>query len=367
MSKKTRSIKLFNNGRKRLIAFSLIFGLIGTYLLISTRAATIAPTGTYTDWYWPTTTPGYQSFEWEVTPKVDPTPDGYFWAHQFQFNNGDGGYFGLQTQGANPTGKIAIFSVWQALAAQGPQVATTFGGEGTGYTVRIKYPWVSGQRYRLRVARQPVDLNWWGAWVKNVSTGAEAYVGQIKLPQTWKGLGNWSVMWTERYSGSLSSCSVMKYSSVVFSKPSANNGSVSPNGQNNHLGNPINCPGSKISNIDGGILQEMAIPAEALPASPTDDDKTPPTVTISAPSDGQFVSGRIQINGTASDEVGVVSSELYINGTRKQSSDDASISYLWNIPRWMINKNNDGTQVIEIKAKDQAGNVGTSKITIYTK
>ena len=41
---------------------------------------------------------------------------------------GEAAYFGLQTRGAEPTGKIAIFSVWGALDAEGPEHAAPFGG-----------------------------------------------------------------------------------------------------------------------------------------------------------------------------------------------------------------------------------------------
>src|ERR1700678_2284257 len=48
---------------------------------------------------------------------------------------------GLQTRGSEPTGKIAIFSVWGAIDAEGPEYAAPFGGEGVGMTVRASYNW----------------------------------------------------------------------------------------------------------------------------------------------------------------------------------------------------------------------------------
>src|SRR4029079_4405488 len=76
--------------------------------------------GTYTDWRWPPAPDGYASFEWELTPRTDPSPDGYFWSHQFWLVGGEAGYVGLQTEGSEPTGKIAIFSIWDAVTADGP-------------------------------------------------------------------------------------------------------------------------------------------------------------------------------------------------------------------------------------------------------
>ena len=74
---------------------------------------------------------------------------------------GEAAYFGLQTRGSDPTGKIAIFSVWRAIDAEGPEFAAPFGGEGSGMTARIRYEWVPGRRERLAV-RADGD-GWWRA------------------------------------------------------------------------------------------------------------------------------------------------------------------------------------------------------------
>src|SRR5947208_3656326 len=43
----------------------------------------------------------------------------YFWSYQFHSRFGDGGYVGLQDASVPSGKKIALFSVWQADAAQG--------------------------------------------------------------------------------------------------------------------------------------------------------------------------------------------------------------------------------------------------------
>ena len=63
-----------------------------------------------------------------------------FWAHQFGFKNGPGGYIGLQTV----EGKTkAIFSIWDALS--GSNGCDTFSGEGTGIRCLIDYDWKVGE------------------------------------------------------------------------------------------------------------------------------------------------------------------------------------------------------------------------------
>lgn len=240
------------------------------------HAAGVAPTGTYTDWNWPGQ--NYTSFDWLVTPGIDQSgPDAYFYSHQFGLVNGDGGYSGLQ---GDANGKRAIFSIWQALTAQGPEIARTFGGEGVGYQTIISYNWIANRTYKFHLVKEMVEADgtWWSSTVTDQITGVSSLIGKIKVPPAWGGLGNWSVVWTERYGGSMSACSDIHSSSVVFSNVSANNGSVLPNSHNNHLANPINCPGSLISDVSGGVKHEMGI-GNLIVSSPSPSASPSPTST----------------------------------------------------------------------------------------
>ena len=128
-----------------------------------------APCGTYTHLRWPAphrAFDGFDSFEWELTPELD-TSQGYFWAHQFALrDSGDppsGGYVGLQANGSYPPGrptKVAIFSIWNTLDARGSGIAQPFGGEGTGYQTLIRWDWVAGRRYQLRISTPGTDPQW---------------------------------------------------------------------------------------------------------------------------------------------------------------------------------------------------------------
>ncbi|HET9444013.1 MAG TPA: hypothetical protein VFO65_11860 [Acidimicrobiales bacterium] len=221
------------------------------------RRPRLWPTGTYTDWRWPPAPRGYRRFEWRLTPETDPTPDGYFWSHQFGIVGGQAGYAGLQTLGSEPTGKIAIFSVWQAEDAEGPEMAGPFGGEGTGFTARIAYRWQPGATYRLVVASPAPGT--WEARVADEAAGEERLVGRIRVPAAWGGLRDASVMWTERYSGPLAGCADIRHASAVFSTPSADDG-VAPLGRHNHLWQPPGCPGSAVQDVPGGVRQVMGAP-----------------------------------------------------------------------------------------------------------
>lgn len=218
------------------------------------RPPALRPTGTYTDWRWPPTTTGYPSFEWTLVPETDPTPDGYFWSHQFGLVGGDGGYVGLQTMGADPKGKIAIFSIWEAESATGPAVAGPFSGEGSGYTARIPFRWEPGSAYRLTLSTTGDGT--WSAWAADAATGDDQLIGRIRVPSTCGGLKDFSIMWTERYAGPLSKCSDLRLSSVRFLTPSATGG-TSPLSHHNHFGDPPGCPGSEIVDLPDGVRQVM--------------------------------------------------------------------------------------------------------------
>ncbi len=185
---------------------------------------------------------------WELEPRTDPSPAGYFWAHQVNLVGGEAAYFGLQTRGAQPEGKIAIFSVWGAIDAEGPEHAGRFGGEGTGMTVRIRYAWAPGRRERLTL--RTAGRGWWRAEI------GELLVGRILVDARWGALAPTSVMWTERYAPPLRGCADMGHAVAWFGTPVADGG-VRPRWHRNHLASNTGCPGSSVQDADGGVLHVM--------------------------------------------------------------------------------------------------------------
>ncbi len=231
-------------------------------LLPASPAQAVSSQGTYTDWNWPATSEGYYNFDHDLRiQRVTPHAT-YFWSHQFGFVGGDGGYIGLQENGVgfnNYRGRLAIFSIWQATAASGPACGT-FGGEGTGYSCKIPYQWVTNRRYRLRVWSMGSDSagKWWGAWVMDRSTGVEDYIGSIRVPLPWGGLGSWSIMWTEYWSP-ITQCSDQPYANAIFYAPTANNLTVKPVSHLNHMTQGTGCTNGRITDLPNGVRQEMGL------------------------------------------------------------------------------------------------------------
>jgi len=190
-------------------------------------------------------------------PEIDPGPGSmYYWAHQFGLVGGKGGYLGLQTDGLSSRGnegKIALFSIWDAVSAEG-QAASRFSGEGEGWTCRVPYAWEAGRGYRLRV--WTLEPGWWAASVRDEVTAVETEIGFIRVPGDWRQLDTWSVMWTEYYGRPLTSCADLPHSKVIFSTPTAADGTVEPERSVNRLGDGT-CDGSTTEPVRGGVRHEI--------------------------------------------------------------------------------------------------------------
>lgn len=218
---------------------------------LSSPLSPAVPVGTYTNWWWPPAPSGYREIAWDLEPRTDPSPVGYFWSHQVALIGGDAAYFGLQTLGTDPTGKIAIFSVWRALEAEGPEYVAPFDGEGAGFSVRIKYEWTPGRRERLAIRSD--GQGWWRAEV------GVRLVGRIRVDPAWRGLKSTSSMWTERYSAQMRTCADTGHAVAWFGTPVAD-GSISPLRHQNKLADNPGCPGSSVHDDESGVVHTMGTP-----------------------------------------------------------------------------------------------------------
>jgi hypothetical protein len=93
----------------------------------------------------------------------------------------------------------------------------------------------------------------------------------------------------------------------------------------------------------------------------TPPDTTPPTASILAPLAGSTLTGVASINVAATDNVGVTRVELYLNGGLAGSATTAPVTFTWS-----TTTSANGTWIIQAKAYDQAGNVGTSTLVSVT-
>ena len=173
-----------------------------------------------------------------VTTLANPGA-GTFWAQQFFFREGDGGYMGLQTQGALADGtranRVAIFSIFDN--ATGTEHGLTedhencIGGNNEGNFVRcsISYPWIVGRDYRLRIyelccADQPQARERWGGWVRDQVTGVETLIGVIEVPAGWGWLDRNVNAFVEHHTTALDRCSNLPYTRAQLAQPTGDVG-----------------------------------------------------------------------------------------------------------------------------------------------
>jgi hypothetical protein len=90
-------------------------------------------------------------------------------------------------------------------------------------------------------------------------------------------------------------------------------------------------------------------------------DTTPPTTSITSPANGATVSGTITVTASASDNVGVVKVEFYIDSVLKSTVTTSPYTFSWNTTTVA-----NGSHTIFSKAYDAAGNVGTSATVTVT-
>jgi hypothetical protein len=90
-------------------------------------------------------------------------------------------------------------------------------------------------------------------------------------------------------------------------------------------------------------------------------DTTPPTVSLTAPSNNVTVSGTVTVSANASDNIGVTKVEFYVDGALRAAVNTAPYNYYWN----SIAAGN-GSHTLTVKAYDATGNVSTTSLVNVT-
>lgn len=88
-------------------------------------------------------------------------------------------------------------------------------------------------------------------------------------------------------------------------------------------------------------------------------DNQPPTVDITSPANGATVSGTVNITANATDNLGIVNVELFVNGVPKGEDFTSPYSIPWNT---VLETN--GNYLVEIRAVDNLLNIGLHTISV---
>ncbi len=91
----------------------------------------------------------------------------------------------------------------------------------------------------------------------------------------------------------------------------------------------------------------------------TPPDKTAPKVSITAPATGSSVAGTIKVTANATDDTGVTSTELYVDGVLIAADAAAPYEFSWN-----TTLSTGGVHTLDVLAADAAGNVAHALGTV---
>jgi Domain of unknown function (DUF3472) len=177
----------------------------------------------YSHWKFSGKAPGYWNVDQQMRVKKRSTAT--YWAMDWSWvGASQGGYVGLQTNGGRfdgSTGDTAIFSLWDATAAKGPHCGA-FGGEGSGLSCRLPYKISTSTYYRYRIWRLTADSagQWWGAWIENIKTHADTYLGSIRVAAGDTQMS--APLNFVEYFGQAVACNKVPKSEVVWTQPAAN-------------------------------------------------------------------------------------------------------------------------------------------------
>ena len=166
---------------------------------------------------------GYSNMSADVRVTREPGTSGNtFWATQFIYADGEGGYIGMQQNDGST--KLAIFSIWNSSGWPSAFNANCsfFGGEGVGVSCKMNYPWVQGRKYRFSVRKisSNATSETWAGEVTDLSTGVTQTIGQIQQAVKSAGLSSLS-QFVENFTqgaAQYSSCSQVPAAVGVFSE-----------------------------------------------------------------------------------------------------------------------------------------------------
>jgi serine/threonine protein kinase len=192
-----------------------------------TAATNNQPKPAYAQLWWNFNAPANDIYNLDQILKVEQKGDHSFWAVDFSFTDSTAqGFLGLQTDGGRfdgSVGEMGIFSVWNAIGAEGPS-CQKFEEGGSGYSCRVALTIQPGAEYRLRLWALKVEdqKEWWGAWIYDSSTQQDYHVGNIILPAP-KNLFLNQIYSFSSYFGGNTDCAKTPQSVVTFKLPGANN------------------------------------------------------------------------------------------------------------------------------------------------
>lgn len=205
-----------------------ILVLSGTLLFPSLANAVVAGGMIAIDQQWPSSSSFNKVSFFQQINDDGGNKSRYYWANQFYFKNGDGGYIGLQNRSS---GVYAFnYSIWKAESWAPPTPSEQghcryFDHEGSGVQCDVVIPWKTGHLYQLDIIKENNKVK---GVITNLMDGSKTNIATIVIPNTWGGIYA-SVGFVEEFSqgdNQLPSCSHIGAQTSIFRNPIGNDSVV---------------------------------------------------------------------------------------------------------------------------------------------
>jgi hypothetical protein len=162
---------------------------------------------------------GYDSLTFTI--RIDEAPNkerSFYYAMQFKFIDGNGGYIGIQPRGEEKG--LAIFSLFGKGGTPVSEHCRGGADGGSGVSCSKAFAIDYGTDYYLDLVRDKDDKSVWRGFIKNVKTGEKLEIGAFKPKATSKGLAGSNGGFVE-YFPAISDCSEIPHTKGFFGHPSA--------------------------------------------------------------------------------------------------------------------------------------------------
>lgn len=222
--------------------FRLFFAVLAAPLValgLSTPAAADQQlwAAAYVDWSFAENAPSAARVEQDI--RVAEPARASFFTLNWDFEVGEGGYIGLQSDEAGAHN--VRFSLWNATSARGA-ACRRFDGEGVGMTCELPWPIAPGAFYRVRVVRGATDAGgqWWSGWIDTRDADgrvAQTRIGDLRVAASANAITpatiyNFSEFWGE----AVAACQDVPLSAAIFAPPGV---SASATGGASAATNPV--------------------------------------------------------------------------------------------------------------------------------
>jgi hypothetical protein len=191
----------------------------------------------YVDWTFAENAPSAARVEQEI--RVAEPGRASFFTLNWDFEVGEGGYIGLQSDEAGAHN--VRFSLWNATSARG-RACRRFDGEGVGMTCELAWRIAPDAFYRVRVVRGATDAGgqWWSGWIDTREADGrvvQTSIGELRVAASGDAINPATIYnFSEFWGDAVAACQDVALSAAIFAPPRV---SVSVTGGASAASNPV--------------------------------------------------------------------------------------------------------------------------------